>query len=224
MATYRLLAVRLPLLLLVLLLVALPPTLSSPVPASRFWLLAWSDHKMTVLASVPASSRTECGVRCARRQGCAAASFDPSSASLPCRLLACQTSWVGFDGQCYWLATAGKNFLEARIICTGEQQSVLASIHSGAENDFVKSLAESKGVDRLYLGLSRANSNPFQWEDASPVDYLNWGAGEGSDSTVFFLQFFPFAATLIASQGGTWADNLCLDVYPYLCKRSRVLP
>ncbi|XP_043219439.1 C-type lectin domain family 17, member A-like [Amphibalanus amphitrite] len=211
------------LLLLLVTAVAVPPTLSSPVPAARVWMLAWSDHKMTVLASVPASSRTECGVRCARRQGCAAASFDPSSASLPCRLLACQTGWVPLEANCYALFSNILSWTDASVACVNAAGGHLVSIHSEVENLFVDLLADLHGVPRLHLGLINDGSGQH-WVDGSPLDFTKWSAGEGSDVPGAENGFLPVTASLLAAEGTAWADNSAGDAYHFMCKRERVLP
>ncbi|XP_043219499.1 lectin-like [Amphibalanus amphitrite] len=189
-------------LLLLVTAVAVPPALSSPVPASRFWMLAWSDHKMTVLAS-----------------GCAAVNFDPSVTPLPCRLLACEEGWEPFDSNCYYYGASATDWLTAEVIhCNIERASRLTSIHSAEENDFIKTLADANGASRLHIGLQRSDRG-FVWVDQSPFSYTNWNEGEGND-----LPVLPITVSMAASVGGMWADNPMTDVFPFVCKRARVLP
>ena len=160
----------LPLLLLLLLLLLLPAVLPSPVPAAQFWMLAWSNHQMTVLASVPASSRTECGVRCARRQGCAASSYDATATPLTCRLLACEDGWTAFSGNCYWYGATASDWLAAEIIhCSIERMSHLVSVLSAEENAFVATLATAQGATRLHIGLQRQDSG-FVWTQSGGTE------------------------------------------------------
>ena len=211
------------LMLLLVLLLLLPAVLPSPVPAAQFWMLAWSNHQMTVLASVPASSRIECGVRCARRQGCVASSYDATATPLTCRLLACSPGWVPLNADCYVLLSNQLSWLDANVVCIDQLSAHLVSVHSPLENLFVDLLADLHGMPRLHLGLL-ADGNSQQWTDGSPLDFTNWAAGEGSDVPGQDTGFQPVSASLLAAEGSSWADNSAADVYHVMCKRTKVLP
>ena len=225
----------LPLLLLLLLLVLLPPVLSS-IPAARVWTLSWSGHKMVELDTVPAASRTECGVRCARRQGCSATAYKSTDTSHTCRLLGCEAGWQAFDSSCYWLETTAKTWVSGFFDCVFNKRANYTSILSAAENAFVKSLADSRGVSRLHLGLRR-DEDGDTWQDRSPVGYTNWADGEGDDPLSDDDDDDDvddddddddddsvIVASMMASEGGAWADNSSDGEFAYVCKRGRVLP
>lgn len=56
----------------------------------------------------------------------------------------------------------------------------LTSIHSFAENTFVRNFADTAGQLRgVWIGLSDfAIEGTFVWSDGTPFDYANWNAGE----------------------------------------------
>ena len=103
-----------------------------------------------------------------------------------------------------------------------EKNAKITSILSEQENTFIKNLADSNEIARLYIGLQRTDSGLI-WQDRSPVVYTNWAEGEGNDSPNP-LTMSMVVGSMMASEGGTWADNEFTVQYPYVCKRPKVLP
>ena len=207
---------------LLLLLLLLPPlALTAKVPAGRIWTLSWSGHQMTMLDAVPSSSRTECAVRCARRPGCAATAYNPSSSPLTCLLLACNNGFNPFDGNCYAIFTNPLSWSDARAGCLS-LNTQLVSIHSEMENLFVDFLADASGAGRIHIGLF-LGSNGHEWADGSPVDFIKWADGEGQATSDASNGFLPISASMLSAEGSSWADNGQSDLYRCVCKREKVL-
>ncbi|XP_072021061.1 macrophage mannose receptor 1-like [Amphiura filiformis] len=137
----------------------------------------------------------------------------------------CLEGWLTYGDWCYKF-DVGRDFAswpEANDDCQRAHGAQLASIHSKQENEFVRQNAQGVvGVRAIWLGLRRASSGEFQYEDDTPVDYVNWANGEpdgvGQDgSSQDCVEFTDDAY-------GKWSDDDCYRGAAYLCKMPKMIP
>ncbi|XP_071789141.1 macrophage mannose receptor 1-like [Asterias amurensis] len=102
--------------------------------------------------------------------------------------------------------------------CNRDFSGRLPSIHSKAEEDFVR--AEAKKVfgsnALVWLGLDRAKNGRNRWMDRTLLDYVNWMDGEpdGDDD--------DNVCTGLNVDGG-WMDTDCTVAANYICKSPKFL-
>ncbi len=82
----------------------------------------------------------------------------------------CLPGWTSYDGHCYRATNNLKPWTDAEAHCLN-LNSDLVSIHSDAENELVKSLAEQIN-SCWWIGL-RSYQNELQWSDGSSVNLNN---------------------------------------------------
>jgi hypothetical protein len=95
----------------------------------------------------------------------------------------------------------------------------LISIHSAAENEFIRNHVE-KHTTNVWIGLKRdsSGSHEFVWVDKSPVDYVNWGINQPDD-----YGGFEHYIEMQVSSNGYWddhSDNNLAFVCGFNCKLS----
>ena len=158
----------------------------------------------------------------------------------------CPSGWSGFEGNCYkyydisvsW-EDATKQCLKEKVFSTHDLvlfksivQADLASIHSKAENEFVREITGST----LWLWLGGRRSCPdcedFKWSDGTPMDFTAWYKGEPNNHVRFEILTLN---THHYSKGGTeecieqygsgkhkmkWNDFKCDHPKRFVCKKS----
>ncbi len=116
---------------------------------------------------------------------------------------------------CYWLVTSGKNFDDARKDCSNNS-GYLATIHSKAENDHVKSVAfGGTNLSAVWIGLSRdaivawcfGKAN-FKWTTGEPKPYQKWANNEPDCS----------GRRAAMDSGGSWRDRPSWHNNSYVCE------
>jgi hypothetical protein len=86
----------------------------------------------------------------------------------------------------------------------------LASIHSQAEDTFVRQTAATFGETSWWIGLNdRRREGNYRWSDRSTVDYLAWGPGEPNDAG-------NEDCVELRTSGG-WNDLNCFAGRPFIC-------
>jgi len=124
-----------------------------------------------------------------------------------------------FGGSCWWWrwgAYSGYGdytWAEAEDECRGRGLR-LASIHSQQEQDFVTGeLQRSGGWSGGWTGLTdAATEGEWQWSDGTPVDYLNWGEGQGTGGD-------SLNCVLTSASHGEWYDVPCGIRLGVVCRR-----
>ena len=124
---------------------------------------------------------------------------------------------TGFFGQSF-------NWEDGEQFC---QESVppplfahLVSIHSEAENEFVRrlwrqSLPDPAATGALWIGLNdKVSEDTWEWTDGTTADYFNWYSGEPSGDGDCAIQWKRNQA----SNGEEWNDRPCTYESPVICK------
>ncbi|XP_029299312.1 lactose-binding lectin l-2-like [Cottoperca gobio] len=124
----------------------------------------------------------------------------------------CPMLWYSFNGRCYKYVATGMTWADAELHCVSEGAN-LVSIHSRAEEDFVRSLV--KNFDRhekyTWIGLSDIHKEGrWMWSDGSAVNYVFWNSGEpNNDRGKEHCTHTNFNTQ--------WNDVRCSEIYPCLC-------
>jgi cysteine-rich repeat protein len=156
-----------------------------------------------------------CGSDCTRR--CDAADFPGAVAA------------GTFLGDCYLVFDLDPDIgcaeAEAETACTSlaqEGSAHLASLGSGAENDFVRDLASAAGVQVTWIGLDDLTAEgTYSWTDGTAFAYANWAAGEPTDADADPDDPNDCVSvdTEPASPGyGWWDDRPPGSTVPYVCE------
>ncbi|KAJ7986772.1 hypothetical protein DPEC_G00331850 [Dallia pectoralis] len=143
----------------------------------------------------------------------------------------CDTAndWKLFGSNCYKLKTnSRKNWLGARLDCLREGAD-LVSITTPEEEQYVTGRLENN-LD-LWLGFSTlkctktscqvdVNNTDFNWSDASPRNYFNWGTDPPQPD--LSEKANGICSAMIIDEGqdfGKWRSNACRHERPFMCKR-----
>ena len=196
------------------------PLLASRSDALPVPVLPWSDYGSDTLASVPAGN---CARLCARLPECRAVACS-SEAGGRCLLLAalCDSGWQKFDSACFSLQAGKLEWSASKTHCRElREDSELASIHSEAENNFVKTLL---GGQSAWIGLEHTprqdGQYAFSWLDGTPLDFTFWREEVGkqpNEPTTLLI------CVMASSHTGLWIDYRVqegMTKYGQLCKYS----
>ena len=186
-------------------------------------VLPWADYGTDTLATVAAGNCAQCGWLCTRQPGCRAVACSADAAG-NCLLLAgrCDSGWHKFNGACFSLQTEKLEWNASKTHCRElREDSQLASIHSEAENNFVKTLLGGRSV---WIGLEHTprqdGLHVFSWLDGTPLDFTFWreeGGKQPNEPTTLL--------NCVMAMGGTglWIDYRVeegMTTYGQLCKYS----
>ncbi|XP_072036497.1 low affinity immunoglobulin epsilon Fc receptor-like [Amphiura filiformis] len=111
----------------------------------------------------------------------------------------CSGNWTYYDDACYYVNTTLMLFDEAVSMCES-MGTILTSIHTQAENDFVQSM--KIGIE-AWIGLhDRTQEGVFEWLDETQTSYFRWSTyqpnnANGGQDCVNMLYT------------GGWADQPC---------------
>lgn len=91
-------------------------------------------------------------------------------------------------GNGHWYATADAPTGDAAIALAASLNGHLATISSGAENDFIKGIYLATGKQWAWLGLRQQNGQAtpaagWYWINGEPMGYLNWTTHDGAFPT-----------------------------------------
>ena len=124
--------------------------------------------------------------------------------------VSCKAGWELYNGACYKLFTLGTTWEGAYRACYVEGAQLL-SIHSAAENDFVRSIFNKRTVTG-WIGFNEiAGEGSFVWSDGSPKSYTYWDYGgpiviDGRKDCTFTTYL------------GKWYVSPCSSILPFICK------
>ncbi|XP_068430349.1 uncharacterized protein [Clinocottus analis] len=128
----------------------------------------------------------------------------------------CLPSWIPYGRYCYYVYNGKQGFswMDSRHYCQ-VVKAELASVHSRAEVEFIRSLNYTKH-HHVWLGLTRDSNFGWGWTDRTSLGFLNWAPGEpnlalhpgevGEESCV---EMYP---------DGRWNDNNCLQKRGFACR------
>uniref|UniRef100_A0A8C5E1X4 C-type lectin domain-containing protein n=1 Tax=Gouania willdenowi TaxID=441366 RepID=A0A8C5E1X4_GOUWI len=110
----------------------------------------------------------------------------------------CEHTWRKFHGHCYRYFTRRHTWEDAEKDCR-EHSGHLASIHSAAEQNFIRGLSH----DNTWIGLNdRTVEDDFQWTDKMD---LNWRENQPDN----FFAGGEDCVVMIAHENSKWNDVPC---------------
>jgi Lectin C-type domain len=114
----------------------------------------------------------------------------------------CPSGWKEFEGHCYSPQEGAARWTDAENECR-KLGAHLISIHSEAEDDFVRSLSTTNN----WIGANY-RSGAWQWSDGSGWNYSNWF--DNSDPDIY--------ACATSNQLLGWISVSCDGYTYYMCK------
>ncbi|XP_066441111.1 macrophage mannose receptor 1-like isoform X2 [Eleutherodactylus coqui] len=128
--------------------------------------------------------------------------------------ISCPSSWIPYNGYCYYLVKDRRIWKDAMLSCRKEEGD-LVSLHNIEEASAVASQFEFGDAEYVWTGLNDLKTQLFfEWSDGSPVTYTTWQRGEPSH-----LKSEQEDCVALSTKDGQWADMMCEKTFPYICKR-----
>jgi len=134
---------------------------------------------------------------------------------------ACEEGWEKNGDHCYYFSNEKKNWFAAEIFCQGEGGH-LASVHSGATNDFVWGMMKRTNLNRIWIGgTDTGKEGVWKWTDCTPWDFTVWGTGEpsntGDEDCLEVYQFNDQHENKVADK--KWNDDKCSKEFGFVCSK-----
>ncbi|XP_042365609.1 macrophage mannose receptor 1 [Plectropomus leopardus] len=128
----------------------------------------------------------------------------------------CLPFWVPYGRYCYYVYNGkdGYSWPDSRHYCHAARTE-LASIHSRAEVEFIRSLNYTK-YHNIWIGLTRDRNFGWGWTDKTSVGFLNWAPGE--PNAAFHPGDVAEENCVEMYEDGRWNDNNCLQKRGFVCR------
>jgi hypothetical protein len=126
----------------------------------------------------------------------------------------CPCDAQSFGGRSYLFCRAVAAWQGAQGFCAryGYQ---LASIHDATTDHWLGQTVVSYANAKWWMGLDDlTQKSRWQWQDGTPVDYLNWGPGEPNDAG----GIEDCAELNRYGVDGGWNDEPCDGALPFVCE------
>ncbi|XP_068091671.1 macrophage mannose receptor 1-like isoform X2 [Hyperolius riggenbachi] len=126
-------------------------------------------------------------------------------------------TWIPFRGHCYIVESSStRNWAQASLECI-RHESTIASVEDEAEKEFLFQHVEllTDRTNTFWIGLYRNVAGRWLWFDGTPMDYVNWNAGEPSDNS-------EEECVEMYANKGTWNNVYCSSYKGYICKRPKI--
>lgn len=133
----------------------------------------------------------------------------------------CSEGWTDSGSACYWYENTATavSWAEGRYVCQ-QAGGDLTSIHSKAENEFIRDLVGTIGVSgrSVWIGLRKNDLGGYDWSDGTALDYTHWDNEEPSDS---YRGTPENCGEMYTDQYAKWNDVDCHSRTGYVCKMSK---
>ncbi|XP_067467947.1 lactose-binding lectin l-2-like [Thunnus thynnus] len=126
----------------------------------------------------------------------------------------CPKYWFNFNGRCYKYVATRMTWADAELHCVS-QRANLVSIHSVAQNNFVKSLIWNFDPVQGYtwIGLNDIHKEGrWMWSDGSAVNFVFWDIGQPDN-----YRGRENCAHKNFGNQLKWNDRQCSDTIPFVC-------
>ncbi|XP_038058604.1 lymphocyte antigen 75-like [Patiria miniata] len=171
----------------------------------------------TYWQTAPCTNDTKAPFICRTTTGTVVIPTDPAHSGT------CPDDWVAFHDHCYQFNTDTEGYeswYKASHKCEQDHNGRLLSIHTKAENDFIRKkfselYPDSYYWDGLWLDLSRnatgTGHTSFYWNDGHALDYSNWDKGEPQQNE------WNDCAAVLPKAYGKWQAQSCEYGNYYVC-------
>ncbi|XP_041664061.1 lactose-binding lectin l-2-like isoform X1 [Cheilinus undulatus] len=126
----------------------------------------------------------------------------------------CRPFWYSFNGRCYKYVSTPVTWATAELHCVS-QRANLVSIHSLAEQHFVKSLIRNFDPSErpTWIGLSDIHrEGRWMWSDGLEVNFMSWLPGQPDND-----RRKEHCAHMNWGSLKRWNDMSCSKSYSFVC-------
>ena len=127
--------------------------------------------------------------------------------------LECNFLWDQFEHSCYRVFQNNQDWFTARDLCLLEDAD-LASIHSAAEQEFIRNLGLLVHTSSMWIG-GKMGVNDFEWDDGSEFNYDYWSPNEPDHNGECIVELYNDSGDSVYE----WFDEPCTGKYYYVCKK-----
>ncbi|XP_066983330.1 macrophage mannose receptor 1-like isoform X1 [Macrobrachium rosenbergii] len=127
-------------------------------------------------------------------------------------------NYIRYNNKCYRVEATVKTWKEAEMTCRNEGGH-LASAANKAESSWLWVLAQQYSLENPWTGCNNlADPKVFQWSDAWPTLYTQWGKGEPNISSA------NHSCSTLNSETGLWFLENCDEERNFICKYTPETP
>ncbi|XP_078379699.1 uncharacterized protein LOC144662705 isoform X2 [Oculina patagonica] len=139
--------------------------------------------------------------------------------------VACSPGWVLNGTSCYYVQanlTQKRNFSEAKKWCNESQGSLLTSVLSQRENNFLDGFINGTNLrpnETFYIGLRKLNNGSrLEWVDGVPYNYTNWYNNSNPE-----LRYSEQQRCAYYNHLHQWQLDGCTTERLYICKQTHLM-